>query len=51
MSDFRLSSDPLELLRYMDEIDTDCSDDNFDGYVEGKHRSSLSEYYIMQCVL
>lgn len=36
MSNFRLSSDPQVLLRFMDELDSDCSDGDFDGYVESK---------------
>ena len=36
MNRFRLSSDPTELLRLMDEIDSDCSEGDFDGYIEGK---------------
>ena len=41
---FRISSDPAELLRLMDEIDSDYSEGDFDGYVEGKHSLSMSYY-------
>lgn len=36
MSNFRLSSDPKVLLGYMDELDSDFCDDDFDGFMEGK---------------
>ena len=29
-----LSSDPEFLLKFMEDIDSDCSDDDFDGYVD-----------------
>ena len=33
---FRLTSDPQEILRFMDELDSDCSYDSFDGCETGK---------------
>ena len=37
MAGFRLPSDPEALLNFMDDIDTDASDSDFDGYIDSEY--------------
>ena len=46
MTKRKLPSDPEFLLKYIDDIDSDCSDDEFKGYVdEDEEAMDVSDEY------